>query len=284
MRGRKPKPWWDNNKKAWYATVHGRRYRLGTTRPRPNWSDEAWINYKVLSADLKVDVTLPPDYKATPEFVRSCMPARGQHKLSVGRLQRVADKLLELYGPDAYSLMEYDVTGEPDLDGVYSLRGLAWDIDKIVRVLYDEDRQLTQDLYSSPRERPEYIPLKYRRIRHTRGKRCNYAPGTRQRANDKKFLKPPPRPRYVDYGETAEEREPLPKPLPPGYIPDTFYRCSPNRQERRELLNRLEQIAVTPEEKALERQHKIRRGLIQVTDIRGDVPRVAYPKSRILSP
>src|SRR5262249_1940384 len=151
-RGRKPKPWWDKSKQAYYVTVNKRRYRLGTKRP-DGWPDAAWINFEVWSQKLGLgEVTcIPrPTYAATPKFVRACMPARGRHKLNFRRLQRVANKLMELYGPDERSLMDADVTDETDAEGEPIVRGLTCNIMQITRDLYDEDRQRTADLY--PRE------------------------------------------------------------------------------------------------------------------------------------
>jgi hypothetical protein len=178
------------------------------------------------------------------------MPARGRHRLSWRRLQRVADKLHELYGPDENSLREADWTGEVDWEGAPVLRGLPWAIEKITRELYDQDRQHTADLY--PREYPESIPANYRRIKRTRGRRCNYAPGGREFANN---VKHPP-PRYVDKGETAEEgRENEPPELPPDYVPESR-QAYVNRQQKRELMKCLDGIMRSARS---ERQREIRR-------------------------
>jgi hypothetical protein len=272
MRGRKPKPWWDKNKKAWYVTVKGKRYRLGTERPLGS-SDEGWIAQTVFEAEYGPSrVTLPPEYTATPEFVRSCMPTRGRNKLSRHRLARVAARLLELYGPDEGSLLDADVTDETDWEGDLILRGLAWDIESITRDLYDQDRQTTAELF--PREFPERLPQLSPR---SRGRRLGYKPGGVRCANRVKH----PRLRYRDNGETATKdppEKPEPKLLDPA--PDSLRRQAyVTTQEKRSLLRRLDRVMKA----GAERQRKIHAGLIQVT-AGGDVPTIAFPRYRILSP
>jgi hypothetical protein len=271
-RGRKSTPWWDANKKAWYTTVRGKRYPLGKERP-DGWSDEAWINFSVISIDLKfgeVNVTVPPDYSATPQFVISCMPARGRQALGISRCKRVAQKLEEMYGPNASTLMDADVTGEVDWEGEPVLRGLAWDIVQITRELYEQDRHVTGQLF--PHSERERLP---RLSPRSCGYRLGRTPGTGSdtysgEGDDPRHA----RPRYVDRGETAKADPPekrkarLLDPVPGGDV---------DRQEKHEILRRLERIAVTAEEKALERQDKIRGGQIQVTSL-GDVRTVAFPR------
>jgi hypothetical protein len=284
-RGRKSKPGWYESKKAWYVTVHGKRYRLGTERPA-GWPDEAWIALVVSTKELglgSISVTLSPAYTATPEFVRSCMPARGRSNLSVKRLQRVADQLREHYGPDAGSLMDADVTDGTDWEGAPLLRGLACAIDAISRALYEQDREQTAELfgYVEPEKLPQVVP-------RDRGRRCGYAPGGVEAANNVKRPCPRVRPCYGNNG-TAKPKPPKePKPRKPQLLdpaPESRH-AYVNRQMKRDVLRRLdrlfERIAVTAEEKTLEREHLIRRGKIQVTP-HGDVRRVAYPP-RILFP
>jgi hypothetical protein len=214
-RGRKPKPWWDNEKEAFYVWVKGKKFRLGTRRP-DGWSDEGWINFTVFSADCQIGpLTLWPAYSATPEFVRSCMPARGRRRLSARRLRRVAKMLHEYYGHDESSLMDADVTGEVDWEGAPELRGLAWKVEEITSLIYDQDRNANPKNWVFA-DRSPCLAL------GSSGRRCGHVPGTVEGLHDLNHDIKPREPRYVDNGETAKAGPSPPPPETPyeAFLPD----------------------------------------------------------------